>query len=89
LPENEPYTTDTFTREATAFIDRHVKDEWFLYLTYNAVHGPMHATEKYLARFKDVADENRRTYCAMMSAMDDAIAAVLKKLDENKLTENT
>ena len=89
LPENEPYTTDTFTREALAFIDRHVKDEWFLYLTYNAVHGPMHATEKYLARFKDVADENRRTYCAMMSAMDDGIGAVLKKLDENKLSENT
>ncbi len=89
LPENEPYTTDTFAREATAFIDRHVKDEWFLYLTFNAVHTPMHATQKYLDRFKNVADENRRTYCAMMSAMDDAIGAVLKKLDENKLTENT
>ncbi len=89
LPENEPYTTDTFTREALAFIDRHVKDEWFLYLTYNAVHGPMHATEKYLARFKAVEPEGRRTYCAMMSAMDDGIGAVLKKLDENKLSENT
>jgi arylsulfatase A-like enzyme len=89
LPENDPYTTDTFTREALAFIDRHVKDEWFLYLTYNAVHGPMHATEKYLDRFKDVPDENRRTYCAMMSAMDDGIGAVLKKLDDSKLTENT
>jgi arylsulfatase A-like enzyme len=89
LPENEPYTTDTFAREATAFIDRHAKDEWFLYLTFNAVHTPMHATQKYLDRFKSVADDNRRTYCAMMSAMDDAIGAVLKKLDENKLTENT
>ena len=89
VPENEPYTTDTFTREATAFIDRHAKDPWFLYLTYNAVHTPMHATEKYLARFKNVADERRRTYCGMMSAMDDGIGAVLKKLDENQLTENT
>ena len=26
LPENEPYTTDTFAREALAFIDRHAKD---------------------------------------------------------------
>jgi arylsulfatase A-like enzyme len=89
VPETDQYTTDTFTREATAFIDRHVKDEWFLYLTYNAVHGPMNATEKYLDRFKNVSDENRRTYCAMMSAMDDGIGVVLKKLDENKLTENT
>jgi arylsulfatase A-like enzyme len=89
VPENEPYTTDTFTREATAFVDRHSKEPWFLYLTYNSVHTPMHATEKYLSRFKNVADERRRTYCAMMSAMDDGIGAVLKKLDENRLTENT
>jgi arylsulfatase A-like enzyme len=49
----------------------------------------MHATEKYLARFPNVADERRRAYCGMMSAMDDGIGAVLKKLDENRLTENT
>jgi arylsulfatase A-like enzyme len=83
------YLSDAFAREATAFIDRHAKDPWFLYLTFNAVHTPMNATDKYLARFKDVSDERRRTYCAMMSAMDDAIGAVLKKLDENRLTENT
>ena len=87
--DEKEYLTDALAREATAYIDRHVKDEWFLYLTFNAVHTPMHAADKYLARFKDVPDENRRTYCAMMSAMDDAIGAVLKKLDDNKLTENT
>jgi arylsulfatase A-like enzyme len=89
VPENEPYTTDTFAREANSFIDRHVKDEWFLYLPFNAVHTPMHATDKYLARFKNVEPAGRRTYCAMMSAMDDAIGAVLRKLDETKLTDNT
>ena len=87
--DEKAYLTDAFSREATAFIDRHVKDEWFLYLTFNAVHTPMHAADKYLARFKDVQPEGRRAYCAMMSAMDDAIGAVLAKLDENKLTENT
>src|SRR5262245_236189 len=56
VPENEPYTTDTFTREASAFIDRHAKEPWFLYLTYNSVHAPMHATEKYLSRFQNVTD---------------------------------
>ena len=83
------YLTEAFAREAMAFIDKHAKEPWFLYLTFNAVHTPMHATDKYLARFKDVPDEQRRIYCAMMSAMDDAIGQVLKKLDENKLTENT
>jgi len=87
--DEKEYLTDAFAREATAFIDHHAKDPWFLYLTFNAVHTPMHATDKYLARFKDVSDERRRTYCGMMSAMDDAIGAVFKKLDENRLTDNT
>ncbi|MEX2174942.1 MAG: sulfatase-like hydrolase/transferase [Pirellulaceae bacterium] len=89
VEEKEPYTTDTFTREATRFIDKHAGEPWFLYLPYNAVHGPMHATEKYLARFPNIQDEKRKTYAAMMSAMDDGIGAVLGKLDEKKLTENT
>jgi arylsulfatase A-like enzyme len=83
------YLTDAFAREALAFIDRHQKEPFFLYLTFNAVHTPMHATDKYLARFKNVTDDKRRTYCAMMSAMDDAIGGVLAKLEEAKLTENT
>jgi arylsulfatase A-like enzyme len=83
------YLTEAFAREATAFIDQHSKEPWFLYLTFNAVHTPMHATDKYMARFANVQDQSRRTYCGMMSAMDDAIGAVLKKLDDNKLTENT
>ena len=89
LPETEPYTTDAFAREASAFIERHAKEPWFLYLCFNAVHTPMHATDKYLARFSQIENPTRRTYAAMMSAMDDAIGALLKTLDEQKLTENT
>ncbi len=87
--DEKEYLTDAFAREATAFIDQHAKENWFLYLTFNAVHTPMHATDKYLDRFKHVTDESRRKYCAMMSAMDDAIGAVLKKLDDTKQIENT
>ncbi len=83
------YLTDAFAREAVAYIDKHQRDPFFLYLTFNAVHTPMQSAEKYLARFPDVKDQKRRTYCGMMSAMDDAIGSVLKKLDDSQLTENT
>ena len=29
---------------------------WFLYLSFNAVHTPMHATDDWLAKFPDIAD---------------------------------
>jgi len=91
---NEPvkdldYTTDAFGREAVAFVDRHQKDPWFLYLAFNAVHTPMHATEDRLAKFTNISDTNRRTYNAMMLAMDEAIGKVLSKLKETGQSENT
>ena len=65
--EASGYLTDVLTDRAVAFIKREKSRPFFLYLAYNAVHTPMHAPEKYLARFNGIADEQRRTYAAMMS----------------------
>ncbi len=94
LRGNEPvkeldYTTDAFGREAVAFVERHKAEPWFLYLAFNAVHTPMQATDDRLAKFPNVADKQRRTYDAMMLAMDEAIGAVRKKLTEAGLEQNT
>lgn len=82
-PTNEQrYLTDAFGEEAAAFVERQ-KDStkpFFLYLAFNAVHSPLQATEKYGSRFAHIADKQRRTYAAMLSAMDDAIGRVLTKL---------
>lgn len=83
------YTTDAFGREAVAFIERHKGERWFLYLAFNAVHTPMQATDGRLAKFPDEADEKRRTYDAMMLAMDEAIGRVRRKLVETGLERNT
>ena len=79
------------SREAVAFIDRH-KDRdrpFFLYLAFNAVHTPMHATDERLNRFASIADKTRRTYAAMTTALDEGVGKVLAKLRAEKLEENT
>lgn len=83
------YLTDAFRREALGFVDRHQGRPWFLFLSFNAVHGPLQATPKYLERYEEISDERRRTYAAMMAAMDDAIAAMLEKLRHLGLEEKT
>lgn len=84
------YTTDAFGREAGAFVERHQKHPWFLYLSFNAVHTPMHATDPRLANFPPHPDDpKRQTYCAMMSAMDEAIGAVRAKLAETGQADRT
>ncbi|MBM4001096.1 MAG: sulfatase [Planctomycetes bacterium] len=83
------YTTDAFGREAAAFIERHDGKPWFLYLAFNAVHTPMHATDDRLAKFSNVADKQRRTYNAMMTAMDEAIGVVMRQLAATGQQDNT
>jgi arylsulfatase A-like enzyme len=83
------YTTDAFAREAESFIDRHAANPWFLCLSFNAVHTPMHATEERLRKFSGISDPQRRTYAAMLSAMDDAIGSVRARLAARELTSNT
>jgi arylsulfatase A-like enzyme len=89
-PVGEPeYLTDAFNREAVAFVERHRRDPFFLYLAYNAPHSPRQATEKYLARFPDETDPARKTMFAMMAAVDDGVGQLLAKLREHHLEDNT
>lgn len=83
------YTTDAFGREAAGFIERHGSGPWFLYLAFNAVHTPMQASDDRLARFSGVADRQRRTYNAMMFAMDEAVGRVRQKVADAGLERNT
>ncbi|MDP1798490.1 MAG: sulfatase-like hydrolase/transferase [Planctomycetaceae bacterium] len=83
------YLTDAFAVEAKGFIDRHKDRTFFLYLPFNAVHNPQHAKAEHLEQFKHIADERRRTYAGMLTAMDEAIGQVMAKLKTHGLEENT
>jgi arylsulfatase A-like enzyme len=88
--DEREYLTEAFAREAIAFILRHRSEPFFLYLAFNAPHGPFQAPpRRYLDRFAGVADEHRRTYYAMVGALDDAVGRVLTALREAKLETRT
>lgn len=87
--DEKEYLTDAFSREAVDYIKRNKDNPFFLYLAYNAPHSPLQATEKYLSRFQHIQNEKRRTYAAMVSAVDDGVTNVLNALQELKLEENT
>jgi arylsulfatase A-like enzyme len=87
--EEKAYLTDAFAREAVAFVERHKGHPFFLFLSFNAVHTPMQATDDRLKRFASVADPRRRTYAAMLAAMDDAVGKVVAALRDGGVEENT
>ena len=88
--ETDEYLTDELSNEAVSFVERHHADEkpFFLYLAYNAPHTPMEATQKYLDRFPNLTGK-RKTYAAMLSAVDDGVGRVLAKLREHDLEKKT
>jgi arylsulfatase A-like enzyme len=86
--EDGQYLTEVLTREAKQFLHDHQREPFFLYLAYNAVHYPMHAPEKYKARFPGMEKE-RQTYVAMLAALDDGVGEVLSTLKQLGLRDNT
>jgi arylsulfatase A-like enzyme len=88
IDEHE-YLTDAFAREACAFIDRDHDRPFFLYLTFNAIHAPLQAPPKYLDRFSHITNPRRRTMCAMLCAMDDAVGRLLQQLRQDRIEGDT
>jgi uncharacterized sulfatase len=87
--DTKMYHLDACSAAATAFIDRHAEESFFLYLAYRAPHVPLDAPDKYLKRFPGDMPERRRQALAMISAMDDGVGAIREKLESKGLTEKT
>lgn len=87
--EEKDYLTSALGREATAFIDRHARDPFLLYLPFNAPHSPMQATPRDYEKFAAIADPHRRVWAAMVASMDDAVGAVLDALRKHGLERDT
>lgn len=85
-----PYLTDAFGDEAASFIERHKAEPFFLYLSFNAPHTPLHARPDYLdeAR-KQFETEERAINAAMTRSLDENVGKVLAKLEALGLAENT
>jgi arylsulfatase A-like enzyme len=86
----EGYSTDLMGADAARFIRESPPSEPFLlYLAFNAPHTPLQAPEADVARFAHVKDKRRRTYCAMVAAMDRAVGQVLDALDDRGPADDT
>ena len=87
--KTDQYLTDEFSDEAVNFVIKNKQRPFFLYLAYNAPHGPLQATQKYLNRFDQIKDKRRKTYAAMVSAVDDGVGRILDKLESLEIVDNT
>lgn len=84
------YDTELFGAEAIRQINGHdARTPLFLYLAFTAPHTPLQAPKAWLDRYAHIADENRRAYAAMVSAMDDQVGKVLAALKASGMLANS
>lgn len=86
---DEGYSTHLIAKEACLLIREKTSDKpLFLYLPFNAVHGPYQVPDSYLKPYGHL-NGMRRTYAGMVSAMDEAVGQVIAALKEKGLLDNT
>jgi arylsulfatase A-like enzyme len=85
----EQYITWAFRDKAMEFIEKNKEEPFFLYCAFSAPHIPFQAPVEYYCKYGHVADENKRVYYAMISALDDAIGEIHQKIKDLGLEENT
>jgi arylsulfatase A-like enzyme len=83
------YLTDVLAHEACDFIEKNKEKPFFVYLAFNAVHTPLQAPDSIKKKVAHIADPDRRTYLAMLLALDAAVGAVMDKLRSSQLEEKT
>ena len=85
------YSTFLYAREAVRIIRDHRlrATPLYLYLAFQAVHGPYQAPEHYLRMYANVSHYDSRAYLAMITAMDDAVSMVLRAAKHSNLWEGS
>jgi arylsulfatase B len=99
------YSTYLWADEATQVINQHDKNRpLFMYLAFNAPHYPLDAPQKILDKYSEdtIAGywagpnaergrkaNTRKSYLAMVDAMDKAIGDVIEAVEKNGMKENT
>lgn len=82
----EGYLTTLLGDKTCEFIKQKSDKPFFTFLSFNAVHSPMHATKKDLDMFKG---HPRQTLAAMTWSMDKAVGKVIKTLESTGKIDNT
>jgi arylsulfatase A-like enzyme len=87
--DDKIFTTDLFTQKGLEFIEKNKENRFFLYLPYNAVHGPFQAQKTIYDKLSHIKNHEERVYAAMVTSLDEAVGAIKTKLENLGLDENT
>jgi arylsulfatase A-like enzyme len=86
--------SDRLTRDAMKFIETNRDRPFYIYFPHYAVHTPIGGKPDVIAKYqKKLAsgkyNQTNAVYAALVESIDDSVGAIMKKLAELKLDDNT
>jgi arylsulfatase A len=83
------YFPELMVQRSLKFIMQNKDRPFLLYVPFNIPHYPEQALKRFEAMYKDIADQARRSYAAIVSTTDHYIGQIVNKLEALDLRENT
>lgn len=88
------FLSDRLTRDAITFIEQNKERPFFLYFPHYGVHTPLAGKPEVIEKYKrklagGTYTQTNPTYAALVESIDDSVGAIMQKLAELKLDENT
>ncbi len=86
----EGYATDLIGAEAVRRIrERDKSKPLMLYVPFNSPHAPLQAPPELIGKYASISDKRRRTYAAMVDAMDMNVGRILGALRDEEIENDT
>lgn len=87
----DSYSTHLFADRAVKIIREHdASRPLFVYLAFQAVHGPEQVPKSYVERYcSHIPEPNRQLKCGMIAALDEAVKNVTLALQQSGLADST
>jgi arylsulfatase A-like enzyme len=90
IKHEKQYLTDAIRDKSIQFIEKNKSNPFFLYIPFTAPHEPYQAPlGLYSEEYVNVKQKPKAVYNAIIRSMDNAIGAIVKKLQESGIEENT
>ncbi len=87
---DEGYSTILLGNEAVRVVsEAPASTPFFLYLPFNAPHGPLQAPAEYVQRYQHIPKKDRRTYAAMVTCLDEQVGRVVAAIEKRGLAQQT
>ncbi|HVF87127.1 MAG TPA: sulfatase-like hydrolase/transferase [Pyrinomonadaceae bacterium] len=91
-PTDKPgYLTDLITERAAAYVGRHTREPFFMYVAYNAPHWPFQPPDKPddIRTRETWGSGTRADYAKMVERVDAGVGQILHALDRHDLARHT